>query len=433
MDLTTSRATIEAMPAQSPPPSPAPPVPPVPPGRATVARDWRLPDLDTEQAVIGGVAAGVARELAVPVSWLRLSFIALFAVNGWGALLYTAMWAGLRWLHDADLAPARSTPVPVRGRSHQQRLLAIVLITTGLAMFGAFVSPFRDGIGYPLGFVLIGLGLAWRTSSADRSEMPGRRRIRELLGGVCLVVGGLTWLLFRFDSTDTSSFLIGAAAIAVIGTVVVSGPWIYRVLTDFDLERQARIRSEERAEVAAHIHDSVLQTLALIQKAEDRQTAVNLARRQERELRNWLDPNRASRLGGSIRGQLDRIATDVEALHGVAVEVVTVGDALVDEGIDALLGAAQEAAVNAAKHSGAARVDLFVEVSDDAVELFVRDTGSGFDRAEVAPDRRGLSESIIGRMERAGGTATIWTEAGEGTEVELRIERNSAAAVEAST
>ncbi len=176
--------------------------------------------------------------------------------------------------------------------------------------------------------------------------------------------------------------------------------------------------------MAAHLHDSVLQTLALIQKVEDRQTAINLARRQERELRNWLDPGRASRFGGSIRGRLDQMASDVEELHGIPVEVVTVGDVLVDEPIIALLNAGREACVNAARHSGTKRIDVFAEVGDDDVTLFVRDTGKGFDPDTVDPDRRGLRESIVGRMERAGGGAMIYSEPGQGTEVELTIPRS---------
>jgi signal transduction histidine kinase len=154
---------------------------------------------------------------------------------------------------------------------------------------------------------------------------------------------------------------------------------------------------------------------------------VTLARRQERELRNWLDPDRASRVGESIRGQLDQLATDVEELHGVPVEVVTAGDCLVDEGIAAALAATREATVNAAKHSGADQVDVYAEVSEDLVEFFVRDAGCGFSRDNVDEDRRGLKESIIGRMERAGGTAVVHSDPGEGTEVEISIVRRAPA------
>ncbi len=420
------RATIEAM-STSPPPPPRAPA-----GFAGWAfgadgstGNWKLPSLENDEAIIGGVASGLATELGVPTAWIRLAFVFLFALGGWGAFVYGFAWAGLHWARTASFADVRSEPVAPRGRSAQQRRLAVMLITGGVALASATLMPLGSEVGFAIGFVIVGLGLAWRTSTstgtADRSAMPGRVRVRQLLGGLALVVGGLSMLLFHLGPGSATTFVIGAALIGLVGTVVVSGPWIKQVLSDFDSERQARIRSEERAEVAAHLHDSVLQTLSLIQKADDPQVAANLARRQERELRNWLDPNRASRMGGSIRGQLDEMASDLEERYGTPVEVVAVGDALVDPGIAALLKATREAAINAAQHSGTARVDIFVEVGENHVELFVRDTGSGFDPEAVHGDRRGVRDSIIGRMERAGGSAVINSEPGEGTEIELRV------------
>ncbi len=388
-------------------------------------RDWCLPALDNDRALVAGVASGIAAELGVPASWIRTSFVLLFAIDGWGALVYGGLWAFLLWARLADIAPVRTGPVPGRGRSSGHRFLSIALITAGLAIAGLSLAPFGPVAGIGVGLVIVGLGLAWRTSSTAQAALPGRARIHQLLGGVGLVVGGLFILLTSFEPLATGTFVVGAVLIALVGTIVVSGPWLYQVLRDFDSERQARIRSDERAEVAAHLHDSVLQTLALIQKVEDRQAAINLARRQERELRNWLDPGRASRLGGSIRGRLDQMASDVEELHGIPVEVVTVGDVLVDEPIIALLNATREACVNAARHSGTKRIDVFAEVDDDDVTLFVRDTGDGFDPTTVDPDRRGLRESIVGRMERAGGGAMIYSEPGQGTEVELTIPRSA--------
>ncbi|NNF52955.1 MAG: PspC domain-containing protein [Acidimicrobiales bacterium] len=395
--------------------------------------NWRLPSLENDEAVIGGVASGIAAELGVPTSWIRMAFVFLFALGGWGAFVYAFAWAGLHWARTADFAEIRSGPVEPRGRSEQQRRLAVMLITGGVALASATLMPLGSDVGFAVGFVIVGLGLAWRTSTSTNSSdapMPGRIRIRQLLGGLALVVGGLSILLLQLGPGSTSTFVVGAALIGLVGTIVVSGPWIMQVLSDFDSERQARIRSEERAEVAAHLHDSVLQTLSLIQKAEDPQIAANLARRQERELRNWLDPNRASRMGGSIRGQLDEMASDLEERYGTPVEVVAVGDALVDPAIAALLRATREAAINAAQHSGTPRVDIFVEVGEDHVELFVRDTGSGFDPEAVDGDRRGVRESIVGRMERAGGSALITSEAGEGTEIELRVPLSAEAEAE---
>ncbi len=412
MPFPALRATIEAM-HTAPPPSRA----------AGTNGNWRLPSLENDDVKLAGVASGAAAELGVPTAWVRIAFVFLFTIGGLGGYVYVGMWALFRWAETSGLGMSRKGGAGLRGRSSQHRLAAVVLITAGIAAGGGSLIPANPAISFAGSFVLLGLGLAWRTSSAPTAQMPGRDRIRQLGGGLVSVVLGLSIMLAQIDSIP---FLLGAGVIALVGTIVVSGPWIYGVVADFDEERQARIRSDERAEVAAHIHDSVLQTLALIQKAEDPQTAKNLARRQERELRNWLDPKRASRVGGSIRGHLDQLVSDVEERHGVPVEVVAVGDALVDQPIQSLLKAAREACVNAANHSGTDRVDIYVEVTDDYVELFVRDTGKGFEMSGIDADRRGVSESIIGRMERAGGTATITSEIGEGTEIELRIDREPA-------
>ncbi|NNE96426.1 MAG: PspC domain-containing protein [Acidimicrobiales bacterium] len=381
--------------------------------------DWHMPDLDHEHAVVAGVASGTARELGVPRQWIRLAFIILFTVKGLGGFVYVGLWALLRWAHSSGISPRRATEARDRGRSELHRFAAVVLITIGIAIGGASLMPADTGLGYGIALILMGLGLAWRTSSMDQNEMPGRQRLRQLAGGLVAVAVGLSLVLSRLDALPLT---LGVGIIVLVGTIVVAGPWLYQVLADFDAERQARIRSDERAELGAHLHDSVLQTLALIQKADDPQTARTLARRQERELRNWLDPNRASRIGGSIRGRLDELVSEVEELYGVPVEVVAVGDTLIDERIEPLLMAAREATVNAARHSGTPRVDIFLEVAGDRIEIFVRDTGKGFDRSKIPGDRRGVSQSIIGRMERAGGSATITTDIGEGSEVELVLE-----------
>jgi len=211
--------------------------------------------------------------------------------------------------------------------------------------------------------------------------------------------------------------------VVFVGTVLVFGPWWVQLSRALTAERAARIRSQERAEVAAHLHDSVLQTLALIQRrADDPREVAQLARRQERELRAWL--NEESATGAeSLVAALRDVAAEVEARHGVAVEVVGVGDCPVDERLAAVVAAAREAMSNAARFSGAERIDVYLEVDDERVEVFVRDRGAGFDRAAVPDDRRGLRESIEGRMTRHGGTARVVTAPGEGTEVELAVPR----------
>jgi len=208
----------------------------------------------------------------------------------------------------------------------------------------------------------------------------------------------------------------------------VFGPWLWRLGSELVKERRERIRSEERAEVAAHLHDSVLQTLAMVQRrAGDPREVVRLARKQERELRTWLlsgqrfDPDAVA---GSLGSSLTVLGADLEDSHGVPVEIVQVRDCPIDEGLAALVLAAREAISNAQRHSGADRVSVYCEVGTTEVAVFVRDRGRGFDRAQVAPDRRGIAESIEGRMARHGGRATVSSAPGEGTEVELVMPRN---------
>ncbi len=324
-------------------------------------RYWQSPVLAADDRLVGGVAAAYARELGLGAVWVRVAFIALLATGGWGGVLYLTSWLILR------SCPTDAVQRVPKGTSGAVRFFGFLFVVVAAVVFFALITPLWAGFGFD---------------------------------GVLLLAG---------------SFFI---------VLAVSAPWWLRLVRERDSEQQARVRSDERAEVAAHLHDSVLQTLSLIQRnADDPQTMLTLARRQERELRNWLDPDRASRVGESIRGRLDQLATDVEELHGVPVEVVTAGDCLVDETISAALDATREATVNAAKHSGAEQVDVYAEVSDTMVEFFIRDAGCGFVREQINGDRRGLKESILGRMERAGGTAIVSSDVGEGTEIEISIAR----------
>ena len=171
--------------------------------------------------------------------------------------------------------------------------------------------------------------------------------------------------------------------------------------------------------MAAHLHDSVLQTLALIQKRSDDVGVVNLARRQERELRTWLFEDKTGRESLGFRVTLEAAMAEVEDLHEVPIEVVVVGDRPADAETESILGASREAATNAAKHAGVAKVDVFAERRPGAIEVFVRDAGVGFDPDAIDDDRQGIRASIIERMERYGGRAAIHSEPGQGTEVEL--------------
>jgi signal transduction histidine kinase len=222
----------------------------------------------------------------------------------------------------------------------------------------------------------------------------------------------------------------GMLAIAAIvgGIAIVMGPLWWRLVRDLTEERRERIRSQERAEVAAHLHDSVLQTLSLIQRnAGDSRTVTTLARKQERELRSWLfPPAAATARDESLATAVERVAGEIEEHHRVAVDAVTVGDCPLDDALAvSVLPAAREALINAAQHGGVENVSLYVEVEPDRVTVFVRDRGGGFDPAAVDGDRQGIAESIVGRMARHGGTGIVRSERGQGTEVQLVLPRGS--------
>jgi signal transduction histidine kinase len=272
---------------------------------------------------------------------------------------------------------------------------------------------------------LNGLGLPGFVQGAAAVAAVGAfflvKRQKRLVGWA-LVAAGAAILLTRGGDVGRDGPLLTPAALAG-GLLLVVGPWLWRAAQERDAERTARIRSEERAEMAARVHDSVLQTLALIQKSSaDPRRVASLARRQERELRGWLFGAYGE---GSLVAAIEDAATEIEELHDVRVEVASAGNAPLDDDLRALALAAREAMVNAAKFGSTEEVSVYVEVDGSAASVFVRDRGVGFDRNEVPAERRGLTESIEGRMSRHGGTATIRSEPGAGTEVELTLPREA--------
>jgi signal transduction histidine kinase len=303
-----------------------------------------------------------------------------------------------------------------------------------------------DWLVWPLLLGALGMGLVWRPAVArgggpldgslsDRRlsfgeylrTRNGRIDLPRLTLGVLLVLFAAAALLHAARVLHNLGDAIGAAAIVATAVGLLVAPWFVRLGQTLTMERAARIREQERAEVAAHLHDSVLQTLALIQKrAGDPREVAGLARRQERELRRWLFERPGGSGAESVRTALERAAAEVEELHGIPIEVVIVGDHPLEARLEALVPAAREALTNAAKFAGSERVDLYAEVGRERVEVFVRDRGAGFDPAAIPSDRRGVRDSIMGRVERRGGHAAIRSAPGEGTEVELVMELASA-------
>ncbi|MGZ4428161.1 MAG: sensor histidine kinase, partial [Nocardioidaceae bacterium] len=239
--------------------------------------------------------------------------------------------------------------------------------------------------------------------------------------GIGLLMAALAVFAVQTGNLGVVGDVLLAGVLGVAGLALMVGPWLFRLAGDLSEERAARVRQQERADVAAHLHDSVLQTLALIQKhADEGRTVATLARAQERDLRSWLYGDEAHP-ETSVAQALRSAAAEVEDAHGLPVEVVTVGDTAATEALRPVVLAAREAMVNAAKHSGADKVDVFAEMADGTVEVFVRDRGRGFDQDQVPTDRLGVRHSIVDRMERHRGTAEIRTAAGEGTEVRLSM------------
>jgi signal transduction histidine kinase len=361
-----------------------------------------------QDRVIAGVCSGIADALDADPTIVRLAFAILTLASGAGIALYLGAWAMLP-------DPARAA-----GRSRVLRAVGLALLVAGglLAMRGLGLS---DSVLWPTAMLAAGAVLLLRSSEVRKLGQPFAPRA---LLGVALLVSGAALFIDSYRPFSSSGGRPIPAGVVAVGLGLVVVPWLWRLANDRLLERMARIRAEERAEVAARVHDSVLQTLALIQRsADDPRRVASLARQEERELRHWLYPDGARLAGETLATALERAALEVEQLHDVRIDIVVGGDCRLEPAFDALVLAAREAMTNAAKFSGCETISVYAEVSDEAASVFVRDRGVGFERKKVPADRRGLIESIEGRMQRNGGTAAITSVPGEGTEVELTMRR----------
>ncbi|WP_375781936.1 PspC domain-containing protein [Streptomyces zingiberis] len=416
--------------------------------------------------MLGGVARGLAGHLGLPVPWVRVFFVAMFMVEGLGALLYAAFWfvvplgvggveapRGTAGPHTPAAPPARPVPGaaaeggtegrrrPLLRRPDRGQLVALLAMVVALAVFVDNLQLGRRANAYLWPALLIGAGVAlvWRQADNARrahwAEVTRRKRVLPLVrgaAGVLLVGAGVSVLVVMQNSANHLGAVFQASLAVLVGIALLAGPYLVRMTQDLSEERLMRIRAQERAEVAAHVHDSVLHTLTLIQRnAGDSREVARLARAQERELRAWLyrpegrgkdEETEPDTLAEAVRAA----AAEVEDHHGVPVEVVCVGDCPLDERLGAQLQAAREAMVNAAKYGGGGGpVQVFAEVEGERVFISVRDRGPGFDLDAVPADRMGVRESIIGRMQRNGGTARLRSAPDGGTEVELEMERES--------
>lgn len=410
----------------------------------TDARAWqpRRAFREPDKGYLGGVAAGLSTHLGIAVVWLRAAFVVLTALGGSGVVAYALLWLMVPVAPAVEPAPGIAA-AERGGRRTTRRGLADIGPTVAVVALGIgvlFTAQLVIGTGLVLWVLVLGMGglaLIWRQADESRRERwrdsSGRiDPVRALVGGggwaawsrlavgVLMLVAALVLFALRSGRLSIALDVLLATGLGLVGVLLVVGPWLVRLLADLGEERAQRVRSQERADVAAHLHDSVLQTLALIQKnAGDPAQVARLARAQERDLRSWLFEDAGP--SGSLSAALAALAADVEADHNVTVEVVTVGDLVLDERTQPVLLATREAVVNAARHAGAPRVDVYAEASPTRVEVFVKDRGRGFDPDQVAADRHGVRGSIIDRMERHGGSARVTSAPGEGAEVALTM------------
>jgi signal transduction histidine kinase len=404
---------------------------------------------DTEHRMLAGVCAGLARHIGVDPIIVRVAFVAAATAGGVGVAIYLLAWVFV----PAGDAPAR----PLRLRTSRGMIEIAVgvalLVLSALLTFRALGLWFSDVVVWPIVLVAAGGALLWRqymghgplvrgddaerrawypaelerlrgAREAARPATPNERAAvvsRTSLGIALVIAAGLAFLSATGALSAARDVVLSVLVVAVV-LAVIFAPLVLRLVRSLTEERAERIRSQERAEVAAHLHDSVLQTFALVQRSSDPQQVAALARRQERELRAWLNGRRAPG-EATVASSLEAAAAEVEEAHGVPVEVVAVGDAPLDARAEALVAAAREALVNAAKFAPDGPVALYAEVAPERIEVFVRDRGPGFDPDHVPADRRGVRESIVGRMERHGGRAVLHTAPGEGTEIELVMKR----------
>jgi signal transduction histidine kinase len=378
---------------------------------------------------------------------VRVGFVVLAMFQFLGVLAYGALWL-LMPAEPARVAPGleaasrlgkRPRTLPTR-RADWGSVLALVALGGGVLWLvqtsGLGIS---QKVFWPVAFACAGAALVWRQAdSAEqrqwRDEAGGRAWLAPFVarGGwpalIRIIVGlGLVGAAFGLVVAQQGQLsqlpeLLAMTMLALAGLAIVLAPWVHRARAALTQARTEKVRADARADMAAHLHDSVLQTLALIQRqADDPKAVQQLARRQERELRTWLYGEAPEE--STLKAALTAAATEVEDERGVPVELVVVGDCEVSDALQALVRAAREAMVNAAKHSGADQIDVYAEVEEDVVEVFVRDRGGGFDPAAVAEDRFGVRASIVDRMRRHGGQAVIRSAPGEGTEIRLERKR----------
>lgn len=386
-------------------------------------RSWR-PTRSTPHGVVGGVAAGLAHRAGVDPFLIRAAFVVLCLARGMGILLYLVLWA----------VSKEEQPHSAEARSGARQIAAVACTTAGLLLLFRESSWWLgDSVVWPLATAILGSTFVW--ARADESERArwarsaerarpwdGPAAIARLVIGFGLVIVATTAVLREYSGIGLSRVVV-PVTVAIIGLLLALGPWVLRLTKTLTDERMERIRSDERSAISAHLHDSVLQTLAMMQRTESQQEVTALARRQERELREWLYGRSIPSAETSVRRAVEVAAARVEERFRVPVETVIVGDTEMDERLRDVVQAAAEAMHNAARHSGAPIVSVYAEIEPNLLTIYVRDQGKGFEVAMTPNDRRGIADSIVGRVARHGGTTEISSDIGVGTEIKIALPR----------
>ena len=388
---------------------------------------------DPEDRALAGVAAAAGRRIGVDAAFVRVAFAVLSLAGGAGVFVYLLAWATTPEVDGGDVHEAPE-PNLRRAAALGMQVLGVMLLLRSIGLW------LGDPLVWPLTLAALGSCVLWTRSDERRrarwSGIASRERPleallagsaslpRRALGAALALSGLLALLAANVALADVGGALV-AFAVAVAGVVLLLGPAVWRLLQQVDEERRERIRSEERAEIGAHLHDSVLHTLALIQRSGSPQEIATLARSQERELRAWLQGRSGHDRAETVHSALESVAARIEATELTAVDVIVVGDAPLDGQLTAVVAAIGEAATNAARYAGVAEVSIYVEVEAEKVTAYVRDEGKGFDPATVPTGRRGIAHSIRGRIERHGGTVTIDSSPGQGTEITMTVPRRS--------
>ena len=364
---------------------------------------------DRSRRVIAGVASGAADLLGVDVKWVRLFLVAASFAGGFGVLLYAGLWV---FTPVAESAAPRQRP----------SALDIFLVLAGFA--GALTSlQISSGAGatvvFIIGVLIVGAVIALQAYDRGTDSWGN---IAALTLGALLIMSGVLAVALLGESAGVAGVVV-SVLVTVLGVGVLVVPLIAKLTNSLVAEREAKAVADQRAEIASRLHDSVLQTLALIQRqADDPDEVVRLARGQERELRAWLFDDTVSNHTTTFAA-LQKAAGEVEDAYGVVIQPVTVGDDFpFDERTEAVVLAAREAMVNAAKHAGVDTIDVYAEHLAGRLEVFVRDRGAGFDPEAVPADRHGLRDSIVGRVERVGGEVNVVSSIGNGSEIELALD-----------